>query len=150
LNFPSGAADPTLIGYSGRGIGAATGGGGGAAAGVCPATGAAGLGGAGRTTTCGTGVVGAGAGNQNLYVESPAIPGELGPAFELPVNCRNTVRIAEHCAGLVNQLNKVRDGAPIGDAPEFIRATNKRDAFSEAFLILLCVVQEDAAGKEIV
>jgi hypothetical protein len=70
--------------------------------------------------------------NQNLYVESPAIPGELGPAFELPVNCRNTVRIAEHCAGLVNQLNKVRDGAPMGDSPEFDRATNIRDAFQQA------------------
>jgi hypothetical protein len=70
--------------------------------------------------------------NQNLYVESPAIPGELGPAFELPVNCRNTVRIAEHCAQLVNQSNKVRDGAPIGDAPEFVRAANIRDAFQLA------------------
>jgi hypothetical protein len=48
------------------------------------------------------------------------------------VNCRNTVRIAEHCAELVNQLNKVRDGAPIGDAPEFVRATNMRDAFQRA------------------
>jgi hypothetical protein len=67
--------------------------------------------------------------NQNIYVESPAIPGELGPPFELPVNCRNTVRIAEHCAGLVNQSNKVRDGAPIGDAPEFAKAANIRDAF---------------------
>ncbi len=70
--------------------------------------------------------------NQNLYVESPTIPGELGPAFDLPVNCRNTVRIAEHCAGLVNQVNKVRDGAPIGDAPEFLRAPNIRDAFQQA------------------
>jgi len=70
--------------------------------------------------------------NQNLYVESPAIPSELGPAFELPVNCRNTVRIAEHCAGLVNQPNKVRDGAPMGDAPEFVRATNMREAFQKA------------------
>jgi hypothetical protein len=70
--------------------------------------------------------------NQNLYVENPAIPGELGPAFELPVNCRNTVRIAEHCAELVNQSNKVRDGAPIGDAPEFVGAANIRDAFQLA------------------
>jgi len=70
--------------------------------------------------------------NQNLYVESPAIPSELGPAFELPVNCRNTIRIAEHCAGLVNQPNKVRDGAPMGDAPEFVRATNISNAFQLA------------------
>jgi hypothetical protein len=70
--------------------------------------------------------------NQNLYIDTPSIPGELGTAFELPVNCRNTVRIAEHCAGLVNQLNKVRDGAPMGDAPEFVRVANIRDAFQQA------------------
>ena len=69
--------------------------------------------------------------NQNLYVESPAIPSELGAPFELPMNCRNTVRIAEHCAGLVNQQNKVRDGAPLGDIPEFIRSRNMRDAFQQ-------------------
>src|SRR5262249_39781990 len=70
--------------------------------------------------------------NQNLYVENPAIPGELGPAFELSVNCRNTVRIAEHCAGLVNQQNKVLEGAPIGDAPKFIQVANLRQAFNQA------------------
>jgi hypothetical protein len=50
----------------------------------------------------------------------------------LPVNCRNTVSIAEHCAGLVNQQNKVRDGAPLGDKPEFLRAQGLRDAFQMA------------------
>jgi hypothetical protein len=70
--------------------------------------------------------------NQNLYVESPSIPGELGSPFQLPVNCRNTVRIAEHCATLVNQSNKVKDGAPIGDAPEFLSAPTLRDAFQLA------------------
>ena len=70
--------------------------------------------------------------NQNLYVAHPSIPGELGPAFELPVNCRNTVRIAEHCAALVNQSNKTRNGAPMGDSPEFVTAPNIRDAFQLA------------------
>ena len=70
--------------------------------------------------------------NQNLYVESPSIPGELGVAFELPVNCRNTVRIAEHCAELVKQTNKVRDDAPIGDAPEFVRTKSMHEAFQQA------------------
>jgi hypothetical protein len=70
--------------------------------------------------------------NQNLYVNSPSIPGELGPPFQLPVNCRNTVRIAEHCASLVQQANKVKDGAPMGDAPEFLSAPNTREAFQLA------------------
>lgn len=70
--------------------------------------------------------------NQNLYVQSPSIPGELGPPFQLPVNCRNTVRIAEHCASLVKQPNKVKDGAPMGDAPEFLSAPNVREAFQLA------------------
>jgi hypothetical protein len=70
--------------------------------------------------------------NQNLYVESPAIPSELGTPFELPVNCRNTVRIAENCAGLVNLPNRVRDSAPIGDAPEFLRVKNVDEAFQQA------------------
>jgi hypothetical protein len=70
--------------------------------------------------------------NQNLYVNSPSIPGELGPPFQLPVNCRNTVRIAEHCASLVKQPNKVKDGAPMGDAPEFLSAPNVREAFQLA------------------
>lgn len=70
--------------------------------------------------------------NQNIYVQSPSIPGELGPPFQLPVNCRNTVRIAEHCASLVKQSNKVKDGAPIGDVPEFLTAPTLRDAFQLA------------------
>jgi hypothetical protein len=70
--------------------------------------------------------------NQNLYVQSPSIPGELGVAFQLPVNCRNTVRIAEHCASLVNQSNRVKDGAPTGDTPEFLSAPTLRDAYQLA------------------
>lgn len=67
--------------------------------------------------------------NQNLFVENPSIPGELGPAFELPVNCRNTVKISGHCAALVKLENKVREGTPIGDEPEFTSANNLHDAF---------------------
>ena len=70
--------------------------------------------------------------NQNLYVQSPSIPGELGPPFQLPVNCRNTVRIAEHCANLVKQTHKVKEGAPIGDHPELLSAPNVREAFQLA------------------
>lgn len=70
--------------------------------------------------------------NQNLFVSSPTIPGELGRAFELPMNCRNTVRIAEHCSSLINKTCNVRSGAPLGDEPEMVRVKSVREAFEEA------------------
>ena len=70
--------------------------------------------------------------NQNLYVERPCLPPELGEPYELPENCRNTVRIAEHCASLVGQQIRSRDGAPVGDEPEVVRVRTLADAFREA------------------
>ncbi|MBL8199867.1 MAG: NERD domain-containing protein [Chromatiales bacterium] len=70
--------------------------------------------------------------NQNLFVEAPSIPGELGSPYDLPVNCRNTVRIAEHCAALVGLENHSLDSAPIGDEPEVIQVASLQDAFKEA------------------
>ena len=70
--------------------------------------------------------------NQNLYVERPSLPGELGQPYDLPVNCRNTIRIAEHCAALAGYENHVRDGAPVGDEPEIVQARTLVDAFREA------------------
>ena len=69
---------------------------------------------------------------QNLYVEQPSLPGELGEPYELRENCRNTVRIAEHCAALVGYENRYRDGAPMGDAPEIVRVRSQAEAFQEA------------------
>ena len=70
--------------------------------------------------------------NQNLYVERPCLPPEFGEPYVLPENCRNTVRIAEHCASLVGQEGKSRDGAPEGDEPEVARVRTLDDAFREA------------------
>ena len=70
--------------------------------------------------------------NQNLYVERPCLPPQLGAPYELPENCRNTVRIAEHCASLVGQETRSRDGAPVGDEPEVVRVRTLADAFREA------------------
>ena len=70
--------------------------------------------------------------NQNLYVDTPSLPGELGKPFELPENCRNTARIAAHCAALVGYESKYRDGAPMGDEPEIMRVNTLADAFREA------------------
>lgn len=69
---------------------------------------------------------------QNLYVESPSVPGELGRPYELQENCRNTVRIAEHCAGLAGYENRCRESAPVGDAPVIVRTRTLSAAFKEA------------------
>jgi hypothetical protein len=69
---------------------------------------------------------------QNIYVDEPGLPEELGPAFQLPTNCRNTVKIAQHCAGLVDVESAVRDGAPTGDDPEFLQAQTLDAAFKIA------------------
>jgi hypothetical protein len=60
------------------------------------------------------------------------LPGELGQPYELHENCRNTVRIAEHCAALVGYQNRYRDGAPVGDAPEIVRVRTLAEALKEA------------------
>ena len=70
--------------------------------------------------------------HQNLYVESPSLPSELGAPFDLPVNCRNTQRIANHCAAIVEQPSRVRDGAPVGDEVEFVAATKLEEGFKIA------------------
>ena len=57
---------------------------------------------------------------QSLYVDDPALPEELGRPYELPVNCRNTVRIAAYCAALAGYENRVIDGAPQGDEPAVV------------------------------
>lgn len=69
---------------------------------------------------------------QNLFVENPSLPGELGKPFLLPVNCRNTVKIAEHCSELIGESAKTRDGAPIGDQPSLVAAESLDDAFQKA------------------
>ena len=83
---------------------------------------------------------------QNLYVENPSIPGELGTPFELPVNCRNTVRIAAHCAALVGQPSRVRDGAPLGDEPEVVQVKTLRDGFNEAGRLVRSLCMPTAGG----
>ncbi len=69
---------------------------------------------------------------QNLYVADPSLPEELGEAFELTENCRNTVRIAAHCAGLAGYQNRHLDGAPEGDEPEAVQVETMAEAFAEA------------------
>ena len=69
---------------------------------------------------------------QNLYVDEPCLPEGFGPPFPLTVNCRNTIRIAAHCASLAGYENEVRGGAPLGDEPEIMRVRTLADALREA------------------
>jgi superfamily I DNA and RNA helicase len=69
---------------------------------------------------------------QNIFVEQLSLPPGLGTAYPLKTNCRNTEKIATHCAGLVDEPSKVRAGAPVGEEPVFATAPNMRDAFSQA------------------
>lgn len=68
---------------------------------------------------------------QNLFVENPELPDELGPPYDLVENCRNTKSIAEHCASLAGYKSRSREGAPNGDIPENISVRTLEDAFIE-------------------
>ena len=70
--------------------------------------------------------------NQNLFVDNPSLPDELGPTYLLPTNCRNTVRIAAHCASLVGHENQVRDDAPLGEEPAMVSVGTLREAVRTA------------------
>ena len=70
---------------------------------------------------------------QNVFCnERFASQSELGEPFNLPVNCRNTIKIAEHCAGLIGIESSVRDGAPAGDEPEILQSGDFKEAFRVA------------------
>ena len=69
---------------------------------------------------------------QNLYVDQPSLPAELGRPYDLTENCRNTVRIAQHCAKLMGYESRHREEAPLGDEPEVVRVPRLQDAFREA------------------
>ena len=83
---------------------------------------------------------------QNLYVDDPALPEELGRPYELPVNCRNTVRIAAHCASLAGYENKVLESAPLGDEPAVVSAPTIEAAFREAERRVQQLCQPDKGG----
>ena len=69
---------------------------------------------------------------QKVFATSASLPSELGEPFNLPVNCRNTVRIAEHCAELIGIEPMVRDGSPMGDEPEILQSGDFKSAFRVA------------------
>lgn len=86
--------------------------------------------------------------DQNLYVEEPDYPAELGEPFALLGNCRNTLRIAEHCAALVGRPARVLDGVPAGDDPEVLLARDLPSAFRLAGKRVREWVMPDAGGLD--
>ena len=66
---------------------------------------------------------------QNVFSTSASLPSELGEPFDLPVNCRNTVKIAKHCADLIGIESNVLPSAPAGDEPEILNSPNFKEAF---------------------
>lgn len=65
---------------------------------------------------------------QNIYVDNPTLPSELGQPFVLPTNCRNTKHIAEHCAAILDAEIPIDSKAPRGAAPIEETVNNLQDA----------------------
>ncbi len=80
----------------------------------------------------------------------PSPPEELGPPLTLHENCRNTRRIAKHCAKLAGCESQQRDGTPEGVEPEEIQVESPLDAFQEAARIvrMLCAPAPAGGGLE--
>ncbi len=70
---------------------------------------------------------------QSLFINDPLeLPDELGPSFRLSTNCRNTVRIAEYCATIVEEESQTRANAPTGSEPEVVEASDWSRGFKLA------------------
>ena len=65
---------------------------------------------------------------QNIYIENPTLPTELGQPFVLPTNCRNTKHIAQHCAAILDAEIPIDPKAPGGTAPIEETVNNLQDA----------------------
>ena len=70
---------------------------------------------------------------QNLYVkDSVELPSELGPPYPLSTNCRNTVKIAQHCASIINERVKTNSNSPSGISPEIHSEPDWQSGFRKA------------------
>jgi hypothetical protein len=54
---------------------------------------------------------------QCIYLDEPAIPADLSGPYILPTNCRNTRRIADFCAEILDFEPTCHPDAPEGEAP---------------------------------
>ena len=79
-------------------------------------------------------------------MDDPCLPEEPSRPYELPVNCRNTGRIAAHCAALAGYENRVHDGTSQGDEPTVVRVRNMREAFRTAKQLVLRLCHPEQGG----
>ena len=66
--------------------------------------------------------------SQNLYLDQDSALPELGQAFSLSTNCRNTKSIAHKCGDIIGQEIATRDYAPKGIEPTILKAEDQRSA----------------------
>ena len=64
---------------------------------------------------------------QNIFIEKPAIPSELGEPFRLEYNCRNTRAITKRCSTVLGADIAHHPDAPEGDPPTVVEAANAED-----------------------
>ncbi|MBN1608516.1 MAG: NERD domain-containing protein [Polyangiaceae bacterium] len=64
---------------------------------------------------------------QNIFIEKPAIPSELGEPFRLEYNCRNTRAITRRCSNVLGTSIAHHPEAPEGERPKVVEAANGED-----------------------
>ena len=85
--------------------------------------------------------------HQNLYVKEFSLPEAFGgDVYQLDTNCRNTKRIAKHCATLVGAKFNFRPYSPEGSHPEIIRVDTLRNAFEQVNEIIGAVCRPSESG----
>jgi superfamily I DNA and RNA helicase len=65
--------------------------------------------------------------DQQIFNDSIGSMPDLGEPFFLPVNCRNTERIAARCGSIIGKDIPVNHGTPSGRSPRFIHSPTKAD-----------------------
>lgn len=65
--------------------------------------------------------------DQQIFNDTLGSMPDLGEPFFLPVNCRNTERIAARCGSIIGKGIPVNRGTPSGRAPSFIHAPTAAD-----------------------
>jgi hypothetical protein len=69
--------------------------------------------------------------DQQIFQDTPAAMPDLGAPFVLPVNCRNTERIASRCGKILGKRIPVNPGAPEGKTPKLVEAQNSEQQIKE-------------------
>lgn len=69
--------------------------------------------------------------DQQIFHERPTSMPDLGKPFVLPVNCRNTARIANRCGVILGKRIAVKDGAPEGRNPKLVHALDAAQQVKE-------------------